>query len=85
MDDAYLVVDMATTSMPRLQFDGRKLYEDAVAKGLDIPALVQRSGKSQRTVYRFITGDIQSTDTAQALARAIGYSVSRYLIRSEVA
>ncbi|MEZ5421010.1 MAG: helix-turn-helix domain-containing protein [Vicinamibacterales bacterium] len=83
--DAYRVVDMATNSMPRLQFDGRKLYEDAVAKGVDIAQLVDRSGKSQRTVYRFITGELQTAETAQALSRALGYSVSRYLIRSEVA
>lgn len=73
---------MATNPMPRLQFDGRKLYEDAVAKSLDIAGLVERSGRSQRTVYRFITGELQTAETAKALAKAVGYSVSRYLIRT---
>ena len=52
-------------------------------KGLDLDDLARKSGKSSRTVYRFISGDVQTPETATKLAAALGNRVSRYLIRAE--
>lgn len=77
---------MATRSLPKVVFDGRLMLEDAAAKNLDPKQLASRAkGKdrlSLRTVYRFLSGEVQTQNTARILARIIGRPVSRYIVRS---
>lgn len=70
--------------LPRVAYDGQLMTEDAASKGLDARALAAKvSGKlSMRTVYRFLSNEVQSSATAVLLADAIGYDVGRYVIRS---
>jgi hypothetical protein len=71
-------------TLPRVAYDGRLMAEDAAAKGLEPRDLVNtlRGHVSQRTIYRFLSNDVQSGRTAKLLAEAIGHDVSRYVIRS---
>lgn len=77
---------MATRSLPRVTFNGQLLLEDAAAKGLDAKALAQKTtGKNRlslRTVYRFLSGEVQTSRTANILASVIGKPVSRYIVRT---
>jgi hypothetical protein len=75
---------MATRSFPQVAYDGRLMAEDAAVKGLDAKDLAARSGGelSLRTVYRFLSNDVQTPRTARILARLIGRPVGRYVIRS---
>lgn len=68
-----------------LRFNGRLAAEDMAAKGLDIQDLANRSGLSQRTVYRFLNDEVQTIQSARRIASALGYSVRRYLVRSQEA
>lgn len=73
---------MATRSMPRVAFDGQLMAEDAAVKGWGPQELAAKTrGKlSQRTVYRFLSNEVQTTRTAKILASVLGYSIRRYLI-----
>lgn len=44
--------------------------------------LAKRAKVADMTVIRFLRGDQQTAKTAKKLARALGYSVRRYLISS---
>lgn len=75
---------MATRSLPQVAYDGRLMLEDAATKGLDPKSLARKSrGISLRTVYRFLSNQVQTTATAKELARVIGRPVGRYVIRSQ--
>lgn len=82
----YSLVDMATRSLPKVEYDGRLMLEDAAAKSLDAKKLAALTkGKdrlSLRTVYRFLSGNVQTANTARVLAAVIGRPVARYIIRS---
>lgn len=75
---------MATRSLPTVTYDGRLLLEDAAAKGLEPKDLADKSkGKlSLRTVYRFLSNEVQTGRTARILASIVGRPVGRYLVRS---
>lgn len=77
-----MFVAMAT-GLPRLAYNGKLAFEDMVAKSLEIEDVVRKSKLSQRTVYRFFSGELQTSNTAKRIAKALGYSTRRYLIRSE--
>ncbi len=64
---------------PVLMFDRQRLAEDMAAKGWDIKDLARSADISNRTVYRFLNGEIQTIRTVKKLASALGYSVRRYL------
>ena len=49
------------------------------SKGWDIKDLARSADISNRTVYRFLNGEIQTIRTVKKLATALGYSVRRYL------
>lgn len=62
-----------------IRFDGSKAAYDMTAKGWEIADLARHSRLSTRTVYRFISGEVQTSKTARAIAKALGFSVRRYL------
>lgn len=66
-----------------LRFDGHRVALDMAAKPWDVDELAKRAKLSGRTVYRFINNEVQTLTSAKALARALGYSVKRYLIQTE--
>lgn len=77
---------MATRSLPKVVYDGTLMLEDAASKGLDPKKLAAATkGKdrlSLRTVYRFLSNEVQTPNTARILAAVIGRSVARYIVRS---
>lgn len=54
-------------------------------KGWNKLDLAKRARVADMTVIRFLRGDNQTAATAKKLARALGYSVRRYLISSREA
>lgn len=76
---------MATRSQPRITYNGQLMAEDAASKGFDAKKLAKLSdGRlSLRTIYRFLSNEVQTVTTANELARIIGRPVSRYVVRSE--
>lgn len=66
---------MATT-----RFDGAKMADDIALKGWLPVELARRAKVADMTVYRFLDGRQQTAPTAKKLARALGYSIRRYLI-----
>jgi transcriptional regulator with XRE-family HTH domain len=63
-----------------LRFDGQKVAFDMAGKPWDVQELAHKARLSERTVYRFINNEVQTLATARALAKALGFSVKRYLI-----
>lgn len=58
------------------------IREDMASKGWLQTDLARAAGVSDMTVTRFLRGEFQTARTAQKLAKALGYSVRRYLIRT---
>jgi hypothetical protein len=69
---------MATT----LKFNTALLAEDIALRGWLPIDLARKAGVADMTVYRFLSGEVQTARTAKKLAEAMGYSVRRYLISS---
>ncbi len=70
--------------LPTVTFDGDLMTRDAAGKGWGPQQLADATpGISQRTVYRFLSNEVQTVTTAKALAKALGYSVRRYLISAK--
>jgi len=67
---------MATT----VRFDGRLMAEDVAIKGWLPVDLARRASVADMTVYRFLSGERQTAPIAKKLARALGFSVRRYLV-----
>ena len=65
-----------------LSYDVDLMREDMALKGLRATDLARRSGLTDTSVSRFFRGEARSAPTAKKLAKAIGYSVRRYLISS---
>ena len=65
-----------------IQFDVAKMREDMAARGWANVDLASAAGISDMTVIRFFRGDHQTNRTAAKIAKALGYSVRRYLVRS---
>lgn len=76
---------MAMRSIPRVRYNGQLLMEDAAAAGLDAKALADRANGALtlRTIYRFLSGEVQTVQTANVLAAVLGQPVGRYVARSE--
>jgi transcriptional regulator with XRE-family HTH domain len=64
-----------------VQFDVGLMQEDMAAKGWLQSDLASAASVSDMTVTRFFRGDHRTNRTAKKLARALGYSVRRYLVR----
>lgn len=73
---------MTTTARRAVSYDTDKLQADMACRGWLNTDLARSAGVSDMTVTRFMRGDHQTAKTAQKLARALGYTVRRYLIRS---
>jgi hypothetical protein len=60
------------------------MTEDAAAKGLEPKDLARlaRGRLSLRTVYRFLSNEVQTGRTAKELAKIVNRPVSRYVIRT---
>lgn len=69
---------MSTT----VQFDSQRMAEDAALRGWTKAEFAGAAGVSDMTVIRFLRGERQTARTAAKLAKALGYSVRRYLIRA---
>ena len=65
-----------------VRFDIRKLQDDLAEKGWLPTDLAKRAGVSDMTVSRFLKGEFQTNRTAAKLAKALGRTTRRYLIRS---
>jgi len=70
---------METTS-PIVRFNGQLMAEDLALKGWTKVQLADKAGVSDMTVIRFLRGQAQTGKTAKALAEALGYESSRYLM-----
>lgn len=63
------------------QFDIALMQEDMAARGWLAVDLSRRAGVSHMTVGRFFSEERQTARTAKKIAVALGYSLSRYLVR----
>jgi transcriptional regulator with XRE-family HTH domain len=64
----------------RLHYNLTLLMADMALKGWLPTHLARAASVSDMTVSRFLSGDIQTAPTAKKLAKALGYSVRRYLL-----
>ena len=62
------------------KFDADKLADDLARRGWLPIDLARNANVADMTVYRFLSGEIQTPRTAKKLADALGYSVRRYFI-----
>lgn len=67
---------------PSPKFDTQRLVDDMAARGWQATDIARAANVSDMTVSRFLRREAQSAKTADKLARALGYSIRRYLIRS---
>jgi transcriptional regulator with XRE-family HTH domain len=73
---------MNYTSRPKVAYNVLRLAEDMAAKGWMNQDLAREAGVSDMTITRFLRGERQTARTAKRLALALGYSISRYLLRT---
>lgn len=66
----------------RVAFNTALLSDDMAAKGWLPIDLARAADVASMTVYRFLSGECQTARTAGKLAKALGYSAERYLIRT---
>lgn len=62
------------------RFDVALMRNDIAAKGWLPTDLARKARVSDMTVSRFLRGEAQTAPTAKRLAKALGYSIRRYLI-----
>jgi transcriptional regulator with XRE-family HTH domain len=75
------LLPMATSAKP-VEFNAQLMAEDMAIKGWNKLDLAKKARVADMTVIRFLRGESQTAPTAKKLARALGYSVRRYLISS---
>lgn len=68
---------------PRI--DVHKLRDDIAARGWLPTDLARAAGLSNQTISRVLNGDRANPRTVDQIAKAMGYSVRRYLITRKVA
>ena len=64
----------------RVGYDLARYVSDMAMRGWLNTDLARAAGVSSMTVTRFMRGESQTARTAEKLARALGYSVRRYVI-----
>lgn len=64
---------------PKPRYDVVRITADMSRRSWNPSDLARESGKSKKTINRFLIGDVQSPKTAAAIARALGRKVTRYL------
>ena len=67
-----------------IRFDTQRLAADMAARGWLKSDLSARADVSPMTVGRFLRGEFQTSRVAAKLAKALGYSVRRYLLVAHV-
>lgn len=72
---------MSTLTAPTVRFNAQRLAEDMAERGWNKSDLARKAGVADNTVIRFLRSEFQTPKTAKRLARALGYSVRRYLVR----
>lgn len=72
-------VPTVKTSRPRARYNVKRIVSDMALKGWMGVDLARAAGVSSMTVTRFLRGESHTARTAERLARALGYSVRRYL------
>lgn len=65
---------------PTVTYDVQLLATDMAAKGWLKLDLARAAGVADMTVIRFLRGEQRTARTAKKLAKALGYSVRRYLV-----
>ena len=70
------------TARIRPTYNVHRLVDDMALKGWMNTDLARAADVSSMTVTRFLRGEAQTARTAERFARALGYSVRRYLISS---
>jgi plasmid maintenance system antidote protein VapI len=63
----------------QLSYDVARMQHDMASKGWQPIDLAAKARVNKATVSRFFDGSFQTPRTAAKLARALGYSVRRYL------
>jgi len=71
---------MSSTIRPK--FLGSVVLADAAERGLNAYGLAKAIGKAPATITYFLSGQIQTVKTAEAIAAFLGYPIARYLDRS---
>lgn len=69
--------------IPRPCWNVERIVTDMALRGWNTSTLAREAGIAHKTVDRFLTGRVQTTKTAAAIANAFGYSVKRYLSHVE--
>ena len=64
---------------PVAEYDVDRLRRDITERGWLPVDLARAADVNPSTVMRFFDGEFQTARTAQKLARALGYSIRRYL------
>lgn len=73
-------------AMPSIKFDSQLVAEDMAARGWEPKQLAVRAGISTRTLYRFMSGELQTVGVARRVAEALGFETpERYVIRTSSA
>lgn len=72
---------MQRNGRPVVTYDTALLAQDMAVKGWLDKDLAREADVADRTVARFLTGQIQTAKTLKKLARALGRSTSRYIVR----
>lgn len=68
---------------PKPRFNADRVAADMALKGWNNVDLARAAGISDKTVTRFLSGEVQTAKTAQLMARALGYTVKRYFSHVE--
>lgn len=71
------------TETPTVRYNTQLMAEDMAAEGWTKDDFARRAKVADMTVIRFLRGDQQTAPTAKKLAKALGYSVRRYIVASE--
>jgi transcriptional regulator with XRE-family HTH domain len=64
------------------RFNGQLMADDIALRGWKPSELARRANVADMTVYRFLSGEVQTAPVAKRLAKALGKPLSRYLIPS---
>jgi transcriptional regulator with XRE-family HTH domain len=76
---------MGTARPVKPTFDTQRVVEDMALRGWEQKDLAAASGLSAMTISRFMRAERQTVKTATRLAKALGYSIRRYLVTRKAA
>lgn len=64
-----------------IRYDVEQMAVDMAEAGLSGATLAAKAGVTRQTVYRYLRGPSRTAKTTKKLAEALGYDVSRYIIK----